>query len=218
MKKMRTIIALALSALVLAGSIAVPVAASDKSITRVGRLARTVYVGKEIDLEVREGRNVRDRHLKWAIRDTSVATFEENDSYGDEVELVGKNAGMTLATCENTTTGEKINYIVVVKAVPTTKAVETVETNTKTVETKTRTVEVDDDFELRTVKAANIKANQIEWKIADTNILRFDEGDKYGTEVELEARKVGTTEVTCTNLVTKETITYTITVVPDIDD
>jgi len=78
-------------------------------------------------------------------------------------------------------------------------------------------VEVGDDVELR-VKKNGLKNNQIKWSIADTSILRFEDGDNIGSEVEVSGRRTGTTKVYAKNLVTGGKITYTVTVVPDYDD
>ena len=54
--------------------------------------------------------------------------------------------------------------------------------------------------------------------LGNTDILRFEDGDKTGTAVEVEAKKTGTTTVTANNLHTGGKIVYTVKVVPDYDD
>ena len=302
MMKMKKFMAMALSALMIAGSIAVlPAdAASSNTISRVGSKNRTTYVGKELELEVREGYEVKDRHMKWSVGNSTILAFEDNDRYGDDVELRALKTGTTTVTCKNLLTGGKITYNVTVKAASNkisrignknrtydvgdefelaVKKLGTIsdsklkwtigntsivrfddddrygddmefralKAGTTTITCKnlltggkiefkvtvkkpsatytisrvgsaTRTEEVDDDFELRVKKSSALKSSQIKWFIADTSILRFEDGDCYGTEVELEALRTGTTKVTATNLYTGGKIVYTIKVVPEYDD
>jgi hypothetical protein len=82
----------------------------------------------------------------------------------------------------------------------------------------TKTVELGDDIDVKVTKGSGLSNSDITWSIGDTSILRFEDGDKTGTEVEVEARKIGTTKVTVKNLHTGGKIVYTIKVVPEYDD
>ena len=64
-------------------------------------------------------------------------------------------------------------------------------------------------------KTSGLKDNDLKWKIHNTNILRFDDRDITDDEVELEARRTGTTYVSCYNSKNKKTITYKINVIRD---
>ena len=88
----------------------------------------------------------------------------------------------------------------------------------KKVGNTTKTMENDDDLELRVSKGSGLKNSEVVWSIADTSILRFEDGDNKGAEVEVEARRVGTTKVTAKNTRTGGKIVYTIKVVPERDD
>ena len=77
---------------------------------------------------------------------------------------------------------------------------------------ETKTVRVGDDLDLE-VRKSGLKDSQIKWSIADTSILRFDDGESVGDDVEVIARKAGTTKVTAKNLLTGGKIVYTVKVV-----
>ena len=79
-------------------------------------------------------------------------------------------------------------------------------------------MEVGDYFELRVKRSGGLSDNDLKWSIKNRNIVRFDDNDITDDEVELDARRTGTTTVSCYNRKTKKTITYTIRVVPDRDD
>lgn len=212
MKKTIRFLAIALSAIVAAGSIApVTAEAASNTISRVGSKERSVYVGKEFDLEVRKNGSFSDNKIYWTIGDTSIVKFDDNDRYDDDIELKAVKAGTTKVTAKNLITGGKIVYKVTVKKASGSIYISRVGKATKT-------VEVDDDIELRVKKGSGLKNSQIKWSIADTSILRFEDGDNLGTEVEVEARRTGTTKVTAKNLKTGGKIVYTIKVVPDYDD
>lgn len=301
-KRMRHLLAVALSAVTVAGSLAVlpaEAAVGSNKIARVGNKNRTVYVGNEFDLEVREGSKVKDKHMKWSVGNSSILGFEDGDRYGDDVELIAKKKGTTTVKCKNLLTGGSVSYKITVKAPSstisrvgdknrsvnegkefelrvkkngtfadsnikwevadtsvvrfddeerygddvelrgvaagkTTVSAHNLLTGGKVtfnvtvkapkanyyiykVGNSTKKVENGDDLELRVTKGASLNADQIKWTIGNTNILRFEDGDRYGTEVEVEARRTGTTKVTAKNLKTGGKIVYTIKVVRDND-
>lgn len=92
-------------------TIKVKKAAKSKKISRIGAKSVTVEAGDDFDLEVKKGKGVKERHLKWRIQNTSIVAFDE-DCRGDEVELNALKAGTTVVTCKNTKTGAVIRYTV----------------------------------------------------------------------------------------------------------
>jgi len=186
----------------------VKVKAQKQTISRVGNKARNVTVGNELELKVKKNGNFSDNNLSWSTSNSKVLKIVDDDRYDDEIELRAVKAGTAKVTCKNALTGGKIVYNVTVKNGNGTIS---------RVGNASRNVEVGDDVELR-VKKNGLKNNQIKWSIADTSILRFEDGDNIGSEVEVEARRTGTTKVHAKNLVTGGKITYTVTVVPDYDD
>ena len=198
----------------------------DYAFSRQGKKDRTVIVGKSIDLEVNKGKNLKDSHLTWSIKDTSILKFEENDSVGDDVEVIGKKAGKTTVSCYNKKTKETISFTVTVKAKAKTekKAESTTKEKADTVTevskdytfsrqgSKNRTVKKGKEVELEVKKGRDLKDSHLIWSIKDSSILAFDDNDKTGDDVELKALKAGKTTVSCYNEKTKESIVFQITV------
>lgn len=212
MKKMTRLLAVALSAVLIAGGILpVSVEAASVTLSRVGKKERSVTVGKEFELEVKKSGKLSDKKIKWSIGDTSIVKFDDDDRYGDDIDLKAVKAGTTTVKAKNLDSGKSVSYKITVKKA---KADYTI----KKVGSTSKTVEVDDDIELEVKKGASLKESQIKWSISDTSILRFEDGDNKGSEVEVEARKKGTTKVTAKNTKTGEKIVYTIKVVPEVDD
>ena len=207
MKNRKKILVTLLSAVLLAGSIAVPAeaASNDYKVSRVGEKSKTVYVGKELELKVKKlgAKKVKDSQLKWTIKDTSILQFDDNDRYDDEVELKAKKAGKTTVTCKNLATGGKLTYTITVK-----KSSQTI----SRIGNATRTEYVGDKFELAVKKNGGISDNKIHWSIKDTSIIGFADDDRYDDDIELKAKKAGTTKIYAKNLITGNKISYTITV------
>ena len=180
----------------------------SKTISRVGEAKRSVTVGNELELRVKKNGNLPDSYLYWTTSNKNVVKIADDDRSDDEIELRAVKAGTAKITCKNEYTGGKIVYTVTVKS--GNKKIARVG-NAK------RTVEVGDDIEL-SVKKNGLKNSQIKWTISDSSILRFEDGDNYGAEVEVAGRRTGTAKVVANNLQTGGKITYTITVVPDYDD
>lgn len=188
----------------------VTVKKASNTISRVGNQNRTYTKGKEFELKVTKKGTFSDSKLKWTIGNTSVVKFADDDRYGDDMEFRAVGAGTTTVSCNNLLTGGKISFKVTVKAPASNYYI-------KRVGNATKTVEVDDDLELRVSKGTALNANQIKWSIDNTSILRFEDGDNYGAEVEVEGRRIGTTKVRATNLKTGAQAVYTIKVVRDND-
>lgn len=189
----------------------VTVKKSSNTISRVGEKERSVKAGKEFELSVRKNGTFSDNEIYWTIGDTSIVKFDDDDRYDNDIDLKAVKAGTTKVTAKNLLTGGKIVYTVKVTKASGSNLI-------SRVGNASRTVEADDDFELRVSKGSGLKNSDIEWSIADTKILRFEDGDNIGTEVEIEARRTGTTKVTAHNLKTGGKLVYTIKVVPEYDD
>ena len=203
MKKTTRFLALALSAVVAAGSFAAPVEAASKTISRVGSKSVSVAVGKEFDLEVRKNGGISENKIYWSIGNTSIVKFDDNDRYDDEIELRAVKAGTTKVTAKNLITGGKIVYTVTVK-----KASNTI----SRIGNASRSVTAGKEFELAVRKNGSFSDNKIKWSIGNTSIVRFDDSDRTDNDIDLKAVKAGTTKVTAKNLITGGKIVYTITV------
>lgn len=186
---------------------AVPVSAAsgDNLIYRVGAKERTVKVGNVFELEVREGAALNDNDIKWTSSDTSIVKYAENDRYDDEMEFKALKKGTVTITAKNLATGGKLQYKVTVNEKNSSIYI-------SRVGNASRTISPGKEFELRVKKGDALKGSQIKWTIGNTNVVRFDDEDRYGTEAELQAVKAGTTKVTANNLATGGKIVYTITV------
>lgn len=91
---------------------------SASTIKASGSKNRTVYVGQEFELEVKCSKGVSERNLKWTIKDSDIAAFEdpEDEFEGDdEVDFIALKAGTTTITCKNTATNEKVTFTIQVK-------------------------------------------------------------------------------------------------------
>lgn len=174
-------------------------------IARVGASSQTYYVGDKFELEVTRSGGTKDSHLKWTIKDTSIVKFAEKSVTGDEIELKAKAAGTTTVTCTNSKTKKTISYKITVKKKLT-------GTTIGKVGSSTVTIKKGKDVELEVRKGSSVKEKNLTWSIKDTSILKFEDGKKTGSEVEVIGKKAGTTTVTCTNTATKKTVTYTVKV------
>lgn len=177
-------------------------------IARVGAKDRTVRVGNEFELEVKKLGGVKDSNLYWTTSNAAIVKVVDDDRSDESIDLKAVKVGTAKITCKNKYTGGKIVYNVTVK-----KASMLISQVGKA----TKTVEVGDDLDL-SVKKSGLKESQIKWTIADTSILKFEDGDNIGSEVEVVAKKTGTTKVTANNLYTGGKIVYTVNVVPEYDD
>ncbi len=178
---------------------------------RVGKTTRTVEVGDDFELKVKKTTGLKDNDLKWSIQNSKILRFEDRDVTDDEVELEARRAGTTYVTCYNKKTKTKLTYKIKVNRKKYTYAF-------YRVGNATRRVEVGDDFELKVRKTSGLKDSHLKWSIQNSKILRFEDRDVTDDEVELEARRVGTTYVTCYNSKTKKKINYKIQVVRERDD
>lgn len=205
---MRRRLTASITALALALTVfAVPASAAGGNnwIERVGAKDRSVKVGQEFELKVNHGRGLDDDQIKWTIGNTNIVRLADDDRYDDEVEFRALKKGTVKITANNLETGGKIVYTINVKAKNQGLWI-------SQVGNASRTIAPNKEFELRVKKGDALKGSQIKWTIGNTNIVRFDDEERYGVDIDLEARKAGTTKVTANNLATGGKIVYTITV------
>lgn len=187
--------------------------AKTQKISASGSTKVTITVGQEKKLKVKKASKVKDNYLKWTISGTKgVVVFDDDDIYDDDIEIKACKAGTAKVICTNMLTNKKVTYTVTVKN-------KTVKYSTKTHKITrsgpaTVKIEVGEDEELEVKKTSNVKDNHLKWTITSgKNIIAFDDNDIYDDDIEIIGLKVGTAKVTCTNLKTKQKITYTIKVV-----
>lgn len=188
----------------------VTVKKASNLISRIGNVSRTVNKGTDFELAVKLGGAISENSVKWTIANTAIVGYDDDDRYDNEMEFYAKKAGTTKITAQNLKTGGKLVYTITVK--------QSANYYINRVGNATKTVEVGDDLELRVSKGSGLTNSQIKWSTSNTSLIRFDEGDKTGTEVEVEGLKRGTAKVYAKNLHTGGVITYTIKIVPDYDD
>lgn len=187
-------------------------------ITRVTPAAKTVRVGAKFELKVKTTPiDAEDDYLKWTIVGKSgIIRFEDSDRTGDEMEFVALKTGTTKVRCSIRGKSTKYSKTFTIK-VKKNAGMASSATKLTRVGQKTRTVEVGDDIDLKVKVTGKLQKKYLKWTIKNTDILRYDDG-RYGKEVEVKGKKVGTTTVTCKNLKTKKTITYTVNVIPEQPD
>ena len=204
---MRRRLTASITALALALTVfAVPAfaAGSDNLIYRVGAKERSVKAGQEFELKVTHGKGLDDDQIKWTIGNTKIVKLDDDDRYDDEVEFKALKKGTVKIAANNQVTGGKIVYTINVKPALG-------KYNMAYVGKAKKYRGTNDDFELEVRKGSSLKENQIKWTIGNSNLLKFEDGDKYGKEVELEPKgKAGTVKVTAHNLKTGGKLVYTI--------
>lgn len=174
---------------------------------RVGDATKNIHVGSTLDLEVKKV-GLKDNQVKWSIENTSILSFDDGEIYGDEVEVVAKKAGTTKVYAKNLLSGKSAVYTINVKESPS---------GVFRIGKTTKVVEVGDDLEVE-VRKVGLKESQIEWSIGNTSLLRFEDGDNIGSEVEIKALKTGNTKIYAKNLVSGKSAVYDVKIVPDYDD
>lgn len=219
MKKTRKYLLAALAVLVLTMMTALTAFARDPvptGISRAGAATRSVTVGSRFELKVRTTpRDAEDDYLVWSIVGNSgVVRFEDYDRTGDEAELVAVKAGTARVRCSIRGKSSKYSKTFTVKV---TKAAKSTGTGLTRVGKKTKTVEAGEDLDLKVKVNGSLGRRYLKWTIKDTSILGYDD-DRYGRELEVKGRRTGKTTVTCKNLKTGKTVTYTVWVIPEHPD
>lgn len=184
----------------------------------IAKASMTVAPGKEFEIKATMSpRNAEDEYLRWEILSgKDVIHFDDDDRNDDEIEFKALKEGTASVRCY-VKGKDKTKYGDTIKISVQKKNDYTFQSYGKL----SKTVEVDDDLELKVKKGSSIKEKQLKWTIANKKLLRFEDGDNTGKEVELEARRPGTTEVTCTytdSNGTKKSVTYTVKVIPERDE
>lgn len=173
----------------------------------------TVTAGNKFELRATLSPiNADDDQLVWSIvKGKKVISFtEDDDRYGDdEVEFKAIKAGTAKVCCKIKGTNKKAYATITVKAAP--------KGTITRVGKKNRTVEVGDDFELKVKKSVDIKNKYLKWSISNQKVVTFDDGNRYGNEVEFRAKKLGTATITCKNTRTQKKVKFKITVINDVD-
>ena len=211
---MKKIVTLMLAFIMMIGCIpALSVRADDDikpTSVKITKSSLTVYKGDSFELKAKmNSSEADDDYLRWKIvGNKNIIRFEDDDRDGDEAEFKAVKTGSTKVKCYIKGTKE-VSYVKI--------TVKPASAKLRRVGGKTKKVEVDDDLELK-VKISGVKSKYLKWSIKDKSILRFEDGDNTGKEVDVEGIKTGKTTVTCTNKQTKKKITYTIVVIPETDD
>lgn len=215
-KTSKKILALLLTLVTVISSIIIVNADDIKpnSVTKIISSHKTIRVGTEFELTaVTSPYDSDDDYLHWKIvGKKGIVSFTDNTDGDDEVELVALKAGKTKVRCY--IRGKDKSYAktitITVKKAKSSKI--------SRVGKKTVTIEVDDDLDLKVKTTGSVKSKNLKWTIKNKKLLRFEDGDRYGKKVELEALKTGKTTVTCKNLKTNKKVKYTIIITPDYDD
>lgn len=205
-KNLKRVVALALTAVVAAGSFALPAEAANKTISRVGNKNRSYSTGSEFELEVRRNGGLSENKVKWTIGNTSIVKYDDDDRYDDEMEFRAVKKGTTTITAKNLVTGGKISYKITVKSPSNTIS---------RVGDKSKSLKEGKQLELSVKKNGNFDDSNLEWVIADSSIVRFEDNEIHDNEVEIIGLVPGKTTVTCKNLLTGGKIDYNITVKKD---
>lgn len=175
----------------------------------------TIRVGMEFELEAITSPDDDDDNLRWTIiGKKGIIHFDDDDRDDDEAEFKALKAGTTKVRCSINGKSKKYSKTFTVKVKKAKKSASKISRVGK----KVRRVEVDDDFELKVKKSKGLSERHLKWSINNRSIVDFDDDDRTDDEIELEARKVGKTTITCKNTKTGKSITYIIHVVRDNDD
>lgn len=175
---------------------------------------KTVTAGKTFKLRAKlTPRDADEDDLVWSIvKGKKILRFDEDDRDDEEVELKALKSGTATVCCR--IRGTKKRSYAVIKVKPAPKSRGTIRRSGSAV----RTVETGDDFELKVRKSSGVRDRNLRWSIADKNIVRFDDDDRYDNEVEFKALRIGKTQITCRNIKTNSTVTFTVKVVRENDD
>ena len=169
---------------------------------------KTVKKGTHFELYARVSPyNAEDDSLVWSIvKGKNIIRFEDYDRDGDEQEFVALKKGTAKVCCQIRGTNKKVYTTIVVKKASSKGTI-------KRIGPKTRTIAVGEDFDLEVRKSAGVINRNLKWSIKNTSVVRFDDYDRYGDDVEFRAVSAGTTKITCKNKKTKKSVSFTIKVV-----
>ncbi len=172
-----------------------------------GRKAVTMRADNYRELEVNHNGNEND--LKWSVtKGKKVVKIVSRDRTDDEVRIKALKTGTAKVTCRIQGTSKKVTYTVTVKkASAASKKIHRVGA-------KNVTISLGEDRDLEVRKGKSVRDRDLHWSITGAKgIVVFDDDDLRDDEVEIRGTKVGSTEVTCTNRVIGQKITFAVTVV-----
>lgn len=220
MKKIRNLLMILFMVCVIAVPGSVAHADNDnvrpRKVTKIASSRKTIRVGDEFELKARLSPSTADDdYLRWSIVGRKgVIRFDDNCNGDDEAEFRAVKAGTTKVRCSVSGRARKYS-----KTFTVTVKKKKADYSIKRIGGKTITVAKGDDFDLEVKKSSALKNSQLKWTVKNTKYVGYDDS-RYGDDIELIAKKVGKTTVTCKNLKTKQTITYTVQVVDygDYDD
>lgn len=186
-----------------------------KKVTRITSSDKTISVGEEFELKAKMSPvDADDDYLRWKIvGKKGIIKFDDDDRNDDEAEFVAVKEGTTKVRCE--VAGKSKKYAKTFTVTVSKPSYKLTRAGRKTI-----TVEVGDEEDLKVkISGGKLKDKYLKWTIENTKILKFEDGDRYGDEVEVKGRRIGTTKVTCKNLKNEKTVTFTVNVVrDDVDD
>ncbi len=169
---------------------------------------KTVKKGNHFELYARVSPyNADDDGLVWSIvKGKNIIRFEDYDRDGDEQEFIALKKGTAKVCCKIAGTNKKAYTTIVVKKASSKGTI-------KRIGPKTRTIAVGEDFDLEVRKSAGVKYKNLKWSIKNTSVVRFEDYNHYGDDVEFRAVSTGKTKITCKNKKTGKSVSYTIKVV-----
>lgn len=176
------------------------------TIKAVGSKSRTFRAGQEFELKVRASSNVDDDDLRWKVESgKKVVRIDDDDPFDDEMEFIALKEGTAKISCTVRGTKKKVTFKITVKKPANSKIVRR--------GPEKRTVYLGQEFELE-VARKNVAERYLRWKIADEDILMFEDGyADHDDEIDFIAVGVGTTKVTCTNTLTGKSVSFTVQVI-----
>ena len=169
---------------------------------------KTVKKGMHFELYARVSPyNADDDSLVWSIvKGKNLLRFEDYDRDGDEQEFIALKKGTAKVCCQIRGTNKKAYTTVVIKKASSKGTI-------KRKGPKTRTIAVGNDFDLEVRKSSGVKNRNLKWSIKNTSVVRFDDYDRYGDDMEFRAVSTGKTKITCKNKKTGKSVTFTVKVV-----
>ena len=216
MKKTNKFLLLALTGLLVVTPTATVFADDDvapEKVTKIVSTDKNLTVGEEFKLKATVTPvDADDDGLRWKIvGKKGIVRFDDDDDSDDEVELKAIKAGTTKVRCSIIGKGKKFSKTITLK-VKKAKKVKTPKDFKKNVKT-----EVWDDFDLELNNNFKGAPSDLEWSIADSNIVEFKLDDDDEREAEFRAKNVGKTTVTCRNKRTGQKMQFIVEVVPNDD-
>lgn len=209
----KSIISLLITAILLSGmSFSVTTSADYDDIRPTGVSMvvkkKTVKKGQHFELFAKVSPYYADDDsLVWSIvKGKNVIKFEDYDRYGDEQDFIALKKGTAKVCCKIRGTNKKTYTTIVVKKASAKRVI-------KRVGPKTRTIPVGEDFDLEVRKSSGVSNRHLKWTIKNTSVVRFDDYDRYGDDMEFRAVSTGKTKIICKNKKTGKSVSFTVKVV-----